>query len=149
MLAKLEAYDRSARPQRAARVVRNPVSDAIIEACGGHSNLGSPARSRVKELMTASAWTDAVLALIESELPEWSLRRLAYDGVEWHCALSRHCAIPAEFDETADGSHELRPLAIVKAFLEARRINARADRPRPIQAQRADVYHAVLCDNFA
>src|SRR5215469_11335693 len=46
---------------------------------------------RLKELLDASAWTDAALALIELELPLWHIRRITYDAGEWHCALSRQC----------------------------------------------------------
>src|SRR6476659_1969532 len=83
-----------------------------------------PVHARITQLVAAGAWTDAALALIELELPEWSLRRLAYDDGEWHCSLSRNRAIPLEFDDSADGRDELLPVAIVNAFLEARRPRA-------------------------
>ena len=76
---------------------------------------------RLDQLIEAGAWTDAALALIALELPAWQLRRLTYDDGEWHCSLSKHCNLPAAFDDTADGSHEELPLAILSAFVEARR----------------------------
>ena len=47
------------------------------------------AAARIERLIQWSAWTDAALALIELDLPQWQLRRIAYDGGEWRCALSR------------------------------------------------------------
>src|SRR5262249_27688341 len=44
---------------------------------------------RIRQLSEAGAWTDAALALIELELPAWSLRRLVYEDGEWLCSLTR------------------------------------------------------------
>jgi len=41
------------------------------------------------ELIPIKPGTDAALALIDLELPQWQVRRIAYDAGEWHCALSR------------------------------------------------------------
>jgi hypothetical protein len=101
-------------------------------------------------LIEAGAWTDAALAVIALELPDWQLRRLEYDGGQWFCALSRGPNLPAMLDDTADANHELMPLAILRAFFQARRmaeIAPRATSPVPKVSTASD--SIVCCDNFA
>jgi hypothetical protein len=105
---------------------------------------------RIDRLIAAGAWTDAAFALIEPELPAWRLRRLVYEDGEWHCALSRQPNLPAMFDDTADASHELMPLAILRAFPQARRmaeITPQAILSVPQIQTGADII--ICCDNFA
>ena len=44
--------------------------------------------ARIERLIGSGAWLDAALALIDLELPQWQVRRIAYGAGEWHCALS-------------------------------------------------------------
>src|SRR5262245_44795373 len=37
-------------------------------------------RARIERPIASQAWTDAALALVELELPQWQVRRLAYDA---------------------------------------------------------------------
>lgn len=105
---------------------------------------------RIDRLIAAGAWTDAALTLLEFELPAWKLRRLAYDGGEWFCSLSRQRCLPVSLDDTADGSHELMPLAILRAFLQARRMAEVAPSAASTVPQiAADAGIAMCCDNFA
>src|SRR4051812_43002255 len=55
--------------------------------------------AQLKALMSAGAWTDAGLALIADKLPNWKLRRLAYDEGQWHCALSLQPDLPEWLDQ--------------------------------------------------
>jgi hypothetical protein len=116
----------------------------VLQKCG-------TAASRFVELVKASAWTDAALALIELELPQWKLRRLVYEDGEWSCALSRQPNLPVELDETADANHESLPLAILCAFVEARRCSRAGYEPRAasVRQVRLTPGHSVCCDNFA
>jgi hypothetical protein len=77
----------------------------------------------IDRLAQSGAWADAALALIELELPAWTLRRLIRENGEWHCSLSRHPYVPIALDDTADASHEVMSLAILLAFLQALRLN--------------------------
>jgi hypothetical protein len=129
-----------------------PAAKAIAEGCASGPVLSRARKiSRIDRLMEAGAWTDAALALIELELPLWKLRRLVYENGAWFCSLSRQPNLPAELDETADASHEVLPLAILHAALEAQRKagigrNTRAlTVPQVPKASR----QAVCCDNFA
>jgi hypothetical protein len=106
---------------------------------------------RIDQLIKAGAWSDAALALIEYELPAWKLRRLIYQDGEWLCSLSKQPNVPEEIDETADAVHEVLPLAILSAFVEARR---RTDARRgtslsAVRSVRPPSDYAACCDNFA
>jgi hypothetical protein len=106
--------------------------------------------ARIDRLVAAGAWTDAALALIELEMPARKVRRLTLEGGEWFCSLSRQPNLPAGLDESADASHELLPLAILLAFLQARRMAEAA--PAAVSAVPAVCAAAdgrICCDNFA
>ena len=77
---------------------------------------------RIENLVRANAWVDAVLVLIDVELPQWKCRRLLYDERNWNCSLSRFPDLPIELDDTADGQHEALSPAILLAFVEACRV---------------------------
>jgi hypothetical protein len=107
---------------------------------------------RLENLLEAGAWTETAIALVALELPAWSMRRLVKDDGMWFCALTRSPALPAEFDEMIETSHESMPLAILAALIEARRATdaARASRslPTPPADPQSDV-HRINCDNFS
>jgi hypothetical protein len=145
-LGRLEAQLR-----RAQTVTPKLISDVIAQACVRFAARGGAARARVDRLTEAGAWTDAALALVDIELPQWKLRRLLYEDGEWHCSFSKQRELPAGLDETAEASHEILPLAILIAFIEAlrERLAAIAPPSRTVpQVQPAQGY-AICCDNFA
>ena len=107
--------------------------------------------ARIERLIGAGAWLDAALALIELELPGWQVRRIAYDEGEWHCALSRTRELPDWLDQSIEAHHEDLALAVLGAFVEARRVDAPAARtsvpsvPRGVEIS----YTPFCCDDFA
>ena len=107
--------------------------------------------ARIERLIQSGAWTDAALALIDLELPQWQLRRIAYDEGEWHCALSRERELPDWLDQSVEGRHADLALAILSAFVEARRISAPRTGPasRSCRSKADAFYEPVLSDNFA
>ncbi len=107
--------------------------------------------AQLDRLIEAQAWTDAALALIELELPGWKLRRLAYDDGEWICSLSSQPNLPAQIDDTADANHEVMALALLTAFVEARRRTSTESRisPATVPQVRSASATAICCDNFA
>ena len=128
------------------------ISDVIKETCRrfpSQSQTGKTAR--VERLIAAGAWTDAALALIDLELPQWQVRRLAYDEGEWHCALSRQRELPDWLDQPIESHHTDLALAILSAFVEAQHISATAIQPSvPAVPQSASpLYEPMLSDNFA
>jgi hypothetical protein len=97
------------------------MSDVIATGCIRLAALGGASKAKLKWLIEAGAWTDAAMALIELELPQWKLRRLVRDDGEWFCSLSRQPELPIGYDETAEATHESLPVAILLAFVQARR----------------------------
>ncbi len=112
--------------------------------------LGSATKARVDRLIETSAWTDATLTLVELELPQWKLRRLVYEDGEWLCSLSKQPRLPLGLDEAEEASHEILPLAILIAFLQARRAAAAsATVVTTVPQVRSASSDTVCCDNFA
>jgi hypothetical protein len=129
------------------------VSNVVVGACSRLPvlNRAEEATRRLDQLIEAGAWSDAALALIELELPAWKLRRLIYEGGEWFCSLSKQPNLPVALDDTADVCHKVLPLAILSAFLEARRkTSAVRETSSPTVPQvRPTSGYLICCDNFA
>ena len=144
-LGRLEA-----RLRRAQAPTAELISDVTAETCGRFAARGVAAKLRINRLIESDAWTDAALALLELELPQWKLRRIVYEDGEWHCALSRHPQLPLELDEVVEAGHESLPLALLVALLQATRdVAASATRVTAVpRVDRAPGY-AMCCDNFA
>src|ERR1700730_18566092 len=92
------------------------------------------------------------LALLDLELPQWKLRRIAYDDGEWRCCLGKQWPLPEWLDENVDSGPPRRPLAILDAMIEARAVaqTSVAASPRsfpPVRLPRDAAY--LCCDNFA
>jgi hypothetical protein len=105
---------------------------------------------RIDRLIECRAWTDAALALIEFELPAWKVRRLVCENGEWLCSLSRQPNLPLEIDDTVDASHDVLPLAILSAFVEARRRASTAQETMSAEPQQWPTPAEIICcDNFA
>jgi hypothetical protein len=126
------------------------VADVIANVCVRFAACETSAKLRVKRLIDAGAWTDATLALLELELPQWTLRRIIYEDGEWHCCLSRQPQLPLGFDEVSEASHEILPLAILIAFLQARHdVASSAAGVTAVPRVGSAPGHAMGCDNFA
>jgi len=127
------------------------LSDIIRQTCRRFPSESQGGKTaRVNRLIHSGAWTDAALALIDLELPQWQVRRIAYDEGEWHCALSRERELPDWLDQSAEAHHADLALAILSAFVEAQRISAPLSRPS-VPAVRVDanpLYEPVCSDNF-
>jgi hypothetical protein len=148
-----ERLDVLAHRLRTAQVVTSDLMSSVIAgACTRLPMLNTTgeAFTRFAGLVQCRAWTDAMLALIEIELPGWSLRRLAHDDGAWLCSLSRQPNMPVELDDTADAHHRVMPLAIANAFIEARRRAVSQQPARSSATPRVSPIsgHVVCCDNF-
>ena len=124
----------------------------IATACRSFPSLGQSEKSaRVERLIDANAWSEAALALIELELPHWQLRRIAYDGGEWYCALSRERELPEWLDESIEARHADLPLALLIAFVEAQGVSKPSPRASvpAVQHQVDQLSMPLSCDNFA
>ena len=128
------------------------MSEVIGETCRRFPSMASIEKvAQVERLIASGAWTDAALALVGLELPQWQLRRLIYDGGEWHCALSRERELPEWLDQSIETHHTDLPLAILSAFVEARRKTAPSRKTSvPAVSRSVDaLYEPVCCDNYA
>ena len=139
------------RLRNADAVTVEIMSDLIGQTCRRFPSLGQSEKSyRIERLLETGAWTDAAMALIELELPQWQLRRIAYDEGEWHCALSRQRELPGWLDSAVEARHADLALAMLSAFVEAQRVSTSASRTS-VPAVRPDanaLYETVLCDNL-
>jgi hypothetical protein len=138
------------RLRRAPVITGELISDVIAQACLRFAAHGAAAKATVNRLIESRAWTDATLALVELELPQWKLRRIVHDNGEWHCSLSRQPQLPFGLDDIAEASHEILALAILMTLLEARRAAAVNTAGRTAVPQvRSEPIPALCCDNFA
>ena len=121
----------------------------VIEHCTRLSSLRRAGKAtKLDDLIEAGAWTDAAIALIEFELPNWSVRRIVCEDGEWLCSLSRQPNLPIFLDECAEGSHPVLAL-VLRAFVGARsrsvvtrKLIASVPQVRPTPA------FVFCCDNF-
>jgi hypothetical protein len=141
----------SDRLRDAHSVTAELISEVIGESCRRFPSVGQTEKTaRIERLIESGAWTDAALALIDLELPQWQVRRITYDEGEWYCALSRQRELPDWLDQSIETHHPDLPLAVLSAFVEAQRIAAPRSRPSvPIVPRDANpLYEPVCCDNF-
>jgi len=126
-------------------------SKIIAGLCTRMSALDRAGRTRpIGPLLEMQAWTESALALIRYELPAWQVRRMVHDGAAWMCSLSRQPFLPPGLDDGVDATHESLPLAILMAFLEARRRMATLPQaPTTIPSIAPAPEGVVCCDNFS
>jgi hypothetical protein len=75
---------------------------------------------------------------------------LTFDDGKWLCSLSKQPGIPLEYDEVAEASHIILPLAILIALLQAQRSAAvSANGIATVPPFRYGPANAACCDNFA
>jgi hypothetical protein len=145
-------FDRLDDELRLAPALAPELLCKVMESAGTRLSLlrKSGKTARIDRLIEAGAWTDAAFALIELEMPTWTVRRVIHEDGEWLCSLSRQPNLPMTLDDAAEASHEVLPLAILRAFLEARR---RRSVPTQIISAVPQIGppHAqfICCDNFA
>lgn len=128
------------------------ISVVILAVCRRFPSAGQAEKTaKIERLIASQAWTDAAFALIDLELPQWQVRRIAYDEGEWYCALSRERELPEWLDQSVEAHHPDLPLAILSAFVDIQRISSPSTRTSvPIVRRDANPLYEPLCsDNFA
>jgi hypothetical protein len=150
-LAKLEEELRCATD-----VTSVLMSNVMTIACVRVGALGPATKVKVKWLIEAGAWTDATIALLGLELPQWKVRRLINEDGKWLCSLSKQPRLALQYGQVAEASHENLPLAILIALLHAQRsaavsANGLATVPpfRRVSSDIARCDNTACCDNFA
>lgn len=152
LLSETQPRDDLCDHVRNASAVTPGLMQEIVGACRRYPVPGQSGKAaQVEHLIGSGAWVDVALALIDLELPQWHLRRLAYDDGEWYCALSRERELPDWLDQSIEARHADLALAILRALVEAERIIAPSRRTSvPSVAHHADpLYEPVLSDDFA
>jgi hypothetical protein len=152
LLSEPFTVDLSLRPRDAGRVTVELMSDLLHDCCRRFPSQGRRDKTaRVEALIKLGAWIDAALALLDLELPQWQVRRLAYDDGEWYCSLSRERELPDWLDQSIDTHHADLAVAILSALLEAKQITAQSSRPSVPGVKRhvVGLYRPMLSDNFA
>jgi hypothetical protein len=135
---------------RGAQEVTAELMSDVTQVCGRFEAVGRAPRARVSRLIESGAWTDAALALLELQLPHWKVRRLVQEDGEWLCTLSRQPQLPLGLDEVIETTHEVLPLAILIAMLDARRAASTSSAESMVVPRvRQFTGHAINCDNFA
>jgi len=145
-------FDRLDDELRLAREpTRSLFAKFVGEACQRVSALSEAGKTaRVARLIETGAWIDAAFALTELEMPFWKVRRLACDGGEWFCGLSRQPWLPDGLDDMAEAAHESMPLAVLRALLCARCMATFASETQSTVPQvQLDAAELICCDNFS
>lgn len=124
------------------------VLDRVI-ACACRRFQSLRTRSDFDRKVKSGAFVDAILTLIEQEMPAWSLRRVAIEDGVWFCSLSRQPHLPMEIDDSADAFHRSLPMAILAAFVEARLATTETIGTATTPRLRSYYQSGVCCDNFA
>lgn len=147
------------RPERFARIAdqvssadhasTDLVSAITSEISHRAANGSAPMSAQIQKLIASGAWTDAALTLIASELPQWKLRRLAYDDGEWHCTLSPQREFPEWLDDGIEAHHENLPLALFKGLIEAAQQQPVETAKPTVPYIRIKQLDSICCDNFA
>jgi hypothetical protein len=143
------------RLRRAQVATPDLMAEIVAGACTRVAMPGWAAKAaKIHRLIELEAWTEATLALVELELPQWRLRRLVCEEGYWLCSLSKQWNLPAWLSDSAEACHESLPLAILSAMIEARQ----GAEPLPGPAvcsvpqcgtQSGPLAQVMCCDNFA
>ncbi|THD71457.1 MAG: hypothetical protein E7813_05435 [Bradyrhizobium sp.] len=142
----------SNRLREAQATTTELILEVIGEICRRFPSAGQTEKTaRIERLIRSGAWTDAALALIDLELPQWQVRRIAYDEGEWYCALSRERELPEWLDQSIEARHTDLPLALLCAFVDAQRTTAPSSKTSvpAVPHEASTLYEPVVCDNFA
>jgi len=151
VLSENTSTDLGERLRDAYAVSAEFMADIISQTCRRFPSVGQSGKTaRVERLIQSGAWTDAAIALLDLELPQWQIRRLVYDEGEWHCALSRERELPDWLDQSIETRHTDLALAILSGFVEAQRISTPENRTSvpTVRREPRTLYAPLLVDNI-
>jgi hypothetical protein len=134
-------------PDLMSKVVADACIRITMPSCAGNA-------AKINRLIESEAWTEAALALVELELPQWRLHRLVYEQDAWLCSLSQRWNVRVWLSDCAEARHPSLPLAILSALVEARQCSEppsmRAASSVPsCGAESSFSVQTMCCDNFA
>jgi hypothetical protein len=130
-----------------SKVVAGACDRVTMPSCAGGA-------ARINRLIESEAWTEAALALVELELPQWRLNRLVYEQDAWLCSLNKQWNLRVWLSDCAQARHQSLPIAILSALIEAQQcseppsMRAASSVPR-CGADLSSSIATMCCDNFA
>jgi hypothetical protein len=140
---------------RGAHVVSHDLMAMVVASCTRiNMPSGAAKAARIGRLVELQAWTEAALALVELELPQWKVRRLICEEGAWLCSLSKQWNLPDWLADSVETCHESLPLAILIAVIEAHRCveqspsRVASSVPR-CGGEAGSPGEFMCCDNFA
>ncbi|MES5481802.1 hypothetical protein QMZ05_03525 [Bradyrhizobium sp. INPA03-11B] len=151
VLSEHTTTDLGERLRDACAVTAEFMADVVSQTCRRFPSATQGGKtSRVERLIQSGAWTDAAIALLDLELPQWQIRRLVYDEGEWHCALSRERELPDWLDQSIETHHADLALAILSGFVDAQRISTPENRTSVPTVRRgiSTLCEPLLVDNI-
>jgi hypothetical protein len=130
-----------------SKVVAGACTRIAMPSCAGEA-------ARIDRLIASEAWTEAALALVELQLPQWRLHRLVYEENTWVSSLSQQCDPRVWLSDCAETRHQSLPLAILGALIEAQQCSApsssqTASSVPQCGAKSSLPLEIMCCDNFA
>jgi hypothetical protein len=141
---------------RRAHDVTPDLMSKVVAGAGTRFNMPSCAgqAAKIDRLIASEAWTEAALALVELELPQWRLHRLVYEENTWVCSLSQQWDPRVWLSDCAETRHQSLPLAILGAMIEAQQcsepLSKRAASSVPQCGAKSSLsVETMCCDNFA
>jgi hypothetical protein len=150
VLSQTNDFERLDEALRLAPAASPNLFDQVREHFARPSLRQAGRTTEIDGMIEAAAWTDAAIALIDVELPNWSVRRLVCEDGEWLCSLSRHPHVPMFLDKPVERNHRVLALAILRAFVAARFKSVATYRVTSSVPQvGVRPAYVFCCDNFA
>ena len=137
------------RLHRANAATPDLIGEVISAVCPRLVCLGANVQEGIIRLTQTGAYVDATLTLIELELPQWKLRRLEHDEGNWYCVLSKQPWLPLGFDEKVEAIHQILPLAILIALVQARHVSLVSSMGSSVPQVKPATIYSVSCDNYS
>jgi hypothetical protein len=140
---------------RGAHVVSHDLMAMVVASCTRiNMPSGAAKATRIGRLVELQAWTEAALALVELELPQWKVRRLICEEGAWLCSLSKQWYLPDWLADSVETRHESLPLAILLSVIEAHQCAAPSSGRMASSVPRCGAEagapgEIMCCDNFA
>ena len=131
------------RIERTPRPTHQLMCEIIETVCPQHLSDRGDRSVQMRRWLDADSFVQIAFALVEWELPDWLVRRVAQENRVWWCAIAHRHMIDWGGEEE-DESHEDMTLAVLKSFLTVlchlpvERENAIP--PRPLAARRPAPY---------
>ena len=94
------------------------MSDVVATICPRYLHGRDDRSVRLRHWLETNAFREICLALVDWELPGWSVFRLAQDEGAWQCELNPRQSAGGG-DTEVEESHDDETLAILEAFLTA------------------------------